>query len=67
MQGDYKHRLAELQRAHSIAGRARAVDCVKPEKGPGLSDGAKIPRRATVTLEKIDAVGMLEPGGRFDR
>src|SRR5262249_16586477 len=30
--GDYKHRLVELQRAHSITGRARAIDCVKPER-----------------------------------
>src|SRR5215472_11141180 len=30
--GDYKHRLVELQRAHSITGRAQAIDCVKPER-----------------------------------
>jgi hypothetical protein len=28
MRGDHKHRLVELQRAHSIAGRARVIAAV---------------------------------------
>src|SRR5262249_29931784 len=30
--GDSKHHLVNSRRAHSIAGRARAIDCVKPER-----------------------------------
>src|SRR6266404_2484775 len=52
--GDYKHRLVELPRAHSITGRKRAIDCVKPER---LSWKAQTPSGDSHALRSTCASG----------
>src|SRR5262245_48205558 len=56
--GDSKHHLVNLQRSHSIAGRARAIGCVKPERlsrkvHPSLIGG----RHASITCASGASLG----------